>query len=112
MKARHWWLAVAHLVCGVGVLFADSAWAQVDLERLAALKAMTQQANAGVERMPEPARRALSSGAMNLMNLAERWPHLEQSLSLRRPAGSRAAPALPREEEAPGPAAITPPGTQ
>src|SRR5207245_11713674 len=96
MKTRHWWLAVAPLVCSVGVVLADNVSAQVDPERLAALRAMTGQARALAERMPEPARRALSSSAMNLMNLAERWPHLEQSLTLRRPAGSRAAPALPR----------------
>ena len=112
MKTRHWWLAVAPLVCSVGVVIADNGSAQVDPERLAALRAMTGQARALAERMPEPARRALSSGAMNLMNLAERWPHLEQSLTLRRPAGSRAAPALPREEKASGPPAIPSPGTQ
>ncbi len=112
MKTRHWWLAVAPLVCSVGVVIADNGSAQVDPERLAALRAMTGQAKALAERMPEPARRALSSGAMNLMNLAERWPHLKQPLTLRRPAGWRAAPALPREEKASGPRAIPSPGTQ
>ncbi|PYM03719.1 MAG: hypothetical protein DMD82_16350, partial [Candidatus Rokuibacteriota bacterium] len=61
--------------------------------------------------MPEPAKRALSSGALNLVNLAERWPQVEPLL-LQRRVGSRAAPALRREEEAPGPLAIAPPGTQ
>ena len=89
---------------------ADSAWAQVRSERVASLKAIAQQARAFVDRMPEPAKRALSSGALNLVNLAERWPQVEQLL-LQRRVGSRAAPALRREEEAPGPLAIAPPGT-
>ena len=117
MKIRHRWLAIVLMVSGTGILIADSAWAQVSPERLAGLETIMQLARAFVDRMPEPAKRALSSGARNLVNLAERWPHLEELL-LQRPAPSGAAPALhgedgeDGEEEASGPVTIAPPGTQ
>jgi len=70
------------LVGGLGVLLAQTATAQVTPERLAAVGQMVERIRAFGQRLPAAKRDALSSGALNLINLAERWdqikPHLRQ----------------------------------
>lgn len=77
-------------------LSAKATWAQVAPERSAGMKQMAERVKAFAQRMPESTRNMLSSGALNLINLAERWdqiePHLQRALPM--PLSS-AQPILP-----------------
>lgn len=67
------------------ILSANATWAQVAQERLAGMKQMAERVKAFAERMPESMRHVLSSGALNLINLAERWDQIEPHLRRAQP---------------------------
>jgi hypothetical protein len=67
------------------------AWAQVALEQLSALKATMEQVKAFSQRLPARTRHLLSGGALNLINLAERFDQIEPGLR-QAPAGLGRAP--------------------
>lgn len=73
-------------------LSANVAWAQVAMERLTALKGMAERVKAFVQRMPESRRNMFSSGALNLINLAERWDQIEPHLRRATPGLGRIGP--------------------
>ena len=77
------------------VLSANLAWAQVAMERLTALKGMAERVKTFAQRMPEPRRNKLSSGALNLINLAERWDQIEPHLRRATPGLGRVGPVAP-----------------
>lgn len=78
------------------VLSGEVAWAQVAPERQAALKQMAERVKSFAQRMPESTRNMLSSGALNLINLAERWDQIEPHLQRALPTPlSSAQPILP-----------------
>lgn len=77
------------------VLSANFAWAQVAMERLTALKGMAERVKTFAQRMPEPRRNMLSSGALNLINLAERWDQIEPHLRRATPGLGRVGPVAP-----------------
>jgi hypothetical protein len=77
------------------VLSANLAWAQVAMERLTALKGMAERVKTFAQRMPEPRRNMLSSGALNLINLAERWDQIEPHLRRATPGLGRVGPVAP-----------------
>lgn len=68
------------------VLSAQATWAQGVQERSAAIKPMAERIQTFADRMPESARRMLSSGALNLINLTERWDRIEQHMRRAQPA--------------------------
>jgi hypothetical protein len=75
-------------------------WAQVGPERSAAMKQTVERVKAFAERMPESARSMLSSGALNLINLAERWDRIEPYLRQMRPASRPSdRPTVPPDVE-------------
>lgn len=77
------------------VLSANLSWAQVAMERLTALKGMAERVKTFAQRMPEPRRNMLSSGALNLINLAERWDQIEPHLRQVTPGLDRIGPVAP-----------------
>lgn len=81
------------LVGSLVILSEKVTWAQVAPERSTAMKQTAERVKAFAERMPESARNMLSSGALNLINLAERWDRIESHL---RQARSRPVPRINR----------------
>lgn len=66
----------------------QGAWAQVALERLVGMKQMAERVRTFAQRLPESRRHMLSSGTLNLINLAERWDQIEPRLRQARPMPS------------------------
>ncbi|PWB78595.1 MAG: hypothetical protein C3F08_08295 [Candidatus Methylomirabilota bacterium] len=62
------------------VVHVQAAWAQVALERLVGMKQAAERVRASAQRLPESRRQMLSSGTLNLINLAERWDQIEPRL--------------------------------
>jgi hypothetical protein len=79
-------IGIIVLVGSLVILSEKVTWAQVAPERSTAMKQMAERVKAFAERMPESARNTLSSGALNLINLAERWDRIESHLRQARPA--------------------------
>lgn len=84
------WLGIIVLLGSLVVLRAGVTWAQVAPERSAAVRQMADQVKTFTQRLPDSARSMLSSGALNLINLAERWeqiaPHLLRAQPATRPS--------------------------
>ncbi len=95
-------IGIIVLVGSLVILSAKGTWAQVAPERSTAMKQTAERVKAFAERMPESARNMLSSGALNLINLAERWDRIESHLRQARPASrpSDQPTVLPDVEEA------------
>lgn len=78
-------LGIIVLVGSFVGLSANITWAQVAPERSAVVGQMADQVKAFTQHLPVSARNMLSSGALNLINLAERWeqigPHLPRAQS-------------------------------
>lgn len=83
------------LVGGLGVLIAQTATAQVTPERLTAVGQMVERIKAFGQRLPAARRDALSSGALNLINLAERWDQIKPHLRQVTPGLGRIGPGAP-----------------
>jgi len=79
-------IGIIVLVGSLVILSEKVTWAQVAPERSTDMKQMAERVKAFAERMPESARNMLSSGALNLINLAERWDRIESHLRQARPA--------------------------
>ena len=93
VKRRRVWTIV--LAGGLGVLMAQTATAQVAHERLTAVGQMVERIRAFGQRLPAARRDALSSGALNLINLAERWDQIEPHLRQVTPGPGRIGPVAP-----------------
>ncbi|CBE67408.1 MAG: exo-alpha-sialidase [Candidatus Methylomirabilis oxygeniifera] len=95
-------IGIVVLMGSLVILSEKVTWAQVAPERSTAMKQTAERVKAFAERMPESARNMLSSGALNLINLAERWdqitPHLRQARPASRPSDQPTVP--PDVEEA------------
>src|SRR5689334_21764815 len=75
-------LAVAVLqMCLLAPLSSSFASAQISPERLASLRSRVVQLKACLDRIPPRQRRMLSSGALNLMQLAQNWDKIEPVLA-------------------------------
>jgi hypothetical protein len=79
------------IVAALFVSAGEIAWSQVGTERMVAIKATMEQVKAFSQRLPERTRQRLSGGALNLINLAERFDQIEPGLS-QTPAGLSLAP--------------------
>ncbi|HWR21725.1 MAG TPA: sialidase family protein [Verrucomicrobiae bacterium] len=79
-------IGIIVLVGSLVILSEKVTWAQVGPERSTAMKQTAERVKAFAERIPESARNMLSSGALNLINLAERWDRIESHLRPARPA--------------------------
>src|SRR5438094_6124855 len=84
-------------LCLVTGFTCSSAFGQVNLERIAALRSRVNQLKASFDKIPARQRKILSGGALNLIKLAENWDKLEASMeksaAARRSRGSLRAPA-------------------
>ncbi|MBI2883747.1 MAG: exo-alpha-sialidase [Candidatus Methylomirabilis oxyfera] len=91
-------IGIIVLVSSFVILSEKVTWAQVVPERLVGMKQMAERVKDLAQRMPESTRNMLSSGALNLINLAERWdriePHLRRALPMPLSSGG---PILPSD---------------
>jgi hypothetical protein len=74
------WVSIMALVGNLGLLNAQTVRAQVAPGRLAAVKARIERVKAFADGLPQPVRQRLSSSALNLIHLAERWDQIELRL--------------------------------
>jgi hypothetical protein len=92
-------------LCLATITAGSDLQAQVSPERLEAIRARMQQLRALFDKVPQERRSMFSSGALNLLQLAQRWEKLEPSLRAQKPekfagafaAAARVTPSLPSQ---------------